>query len=164
MRNYSADSSLGLYARMPNQLETLRTTTCALVDALETVVPEYRTLGLSAAFRRSDPSDVPRRLLPAGMRQGLDDVLTMVGHLSGAQIRAVAAELRTRHGIELDSLQERRLRRIAAIRERGRVTSEAQWYLVRSRIDEIEGLGTHAEECVALQHLAHAYEFGHAKA
>jgi hypothetical protein len=98
------------------------------------------------------------------MRQGLDDVLTMISHLSGTQIRAVAAELRSRHSMELDSLQQRRLRRIAAIRERGRVTSEAQWYLVRSRIDEIEGLETHAEECAALQHLADACEFRHTKA
>jgi hypothetical protein len=98
------------------------------------------------------------------MRQGLDDLLTMVSHLPGAQIRAVATELRSRHGIELDSLQQKRLRRIAAIRERGRVTSETQWYLIRSRIDEIEGLDAHLEECGALQRLADTYEFRHAKA
>ena len=149
---------------MVDQLETLRTQASAVVDALEAVVPEYRTLELSAAFRRTTPAGVPSRSLSAGMRQGLDDVLTMVSHLSGAQIRAVAADLHARHGIELDSLQQKRLRRIAAIRERGRVTSQTQWHLVRSRIDEIEGLDARSEECDALQRLADAYEFRHARA
>ena len=149
---------------MADQLATLQAQASAVVDALEAVVPEYRSLGLSAAFRRAAPAGVPRRSLSAGMRQGLDDVLTMVGHLSGAQIRAVAAELRSRHHMELDSLQQRRLRRVAAVRARGRIASDAQWYLIRSRIDEIEGLDTHAEEREALQHLADAYEFRHAKA
>jgi hypothetical protein len=136
----------------------------ALAGALESVAPEHHSFGLSAAFSRPPPVGVPSRELVAGMRQGLDDLLTMVSHLSGAQIRAVATELRSRHGIELDSLQHKRLRRIAAIRDRGRVTSETQWYLIRSRIDEIEGLEAHAEECDALQSLADAYEFRHAKA
>jgi hypothetical protein len=124
-------------------------------------VPQYRTLGggLSAAFQQPIPADM--RL--AGMRQGLDEVLTMVSHLSGKQIRKVAAELRARHGIEFDSLQQRRLRQIAAIRERGRATSDAQWYLVRSRIDEIEGLEIRSKECEALQRLADAYEFRNAQ-
>jgi hypothetical protein len=149
---------------MADQLETLRTQAAAVAEALEAVVPEYRALGgLSAAFRQPVPAGVPLGELLAGMRQGLNDVLTMVSHLSGKKIREVAAELRARHGIELDSLQQRRLRRIAAIRERGRVTSEAQWYLVRSRIDEIEGLEIHSKECEALQHLADACEFRNAK-
>ena len=149
---------------MPSQLETLRIQAKALADALGAVVPEYRGLGMSAAFSRPPPAGVPSREVVAGMRQRLDDLLTMVSHLSGAQIRAVAMELRARHGIELDSLQQKRLRRISTIRERGRVTSETQWYLIRSRIDEIEGLDAHLEECDALQRLADAYEFRHARA
>jgi hypothetical protein len=136
----------------------------ALADALESVVPEHRTLGLSAAFSRPPPAGVPSGELVAGMRQGLDDLLTMVSHLSGAQIRAVATELRSRHGIELDSLQHKRLRRIAAIRDRGHITSETQWRVIRSRIDEIEGLDAHLEACGALQRLADTYELRHAKA
>ena len=149
---------------MAGQLETLRSQAGAVAASLEAVVPEYRVMGFSAAFQRPVPEGAPHREVIAGMRQALDDVLTMVSHLPGTQIRAVAEELRSRHGMELDSLQQRRLRRIAAIRERGRVTSEAQWYLVRSRIDEIEALDTHREECEALRRLADAYEFRHAKA
>ena len=147
---------------MPTQRDPLRVQAKALIDALEAVVPEYRSLGLSAAFSRTPPAGVPSRALVAGMRQGLDDALTMVGHLSGAQLRAVAEEIRHRHGIGLDSLQQRRLRRLAAIRDRGRIASESQWYLVRSRIDEIEGLDTHIQECEALQCLTDAYEVPHA--
>jgi hypothetical protein len=149
---------------MPTKLETLRMQAKMLVDALEAVVPEYRSLGLSAAFRHQPPADVPPCELVAGMRQALDDTLTMVSHLTGAQIRAVATELRTRHGLEFDSLQQKRLRRIASIRERGRVTSETQWYLIRSRIDEIEGSETHSKEWDALRSLSDAYEFRPAKA
>ena len=47
------------------------------------------------------------------MRQGLDDALTMVSYLSGAQIRAVARSFAVVTAIELDSLQQKRLRRIA---------------------------------------------------
>ena len=149
---------------MADQLETLRTHARALVEALEAVVPEYRTAGFSRAFERPIPAGVPRRFAVAGMREALNDFLTMVGHLPGTQLRAVAAELRSQHGVELDSLQQRRLRRLATIRERGRITSEAQWYLVRSRIDEIEALEAHSTECEALQRLADEYEFRHAKA
>ena len=148
---------------MSDQLEHLRTQALALADALEIVVPEYRTLGLDAAFRRSSPSGVSSRVLVAGMRQGLDDLLTMASHLSGAQLRTLTSELRSGHGIEFDSLQQRRLRRLAAIRGRGRITSDSQWYLVRSRLDEISGLDTHVDECDALQCLADAYEFRHTK-
>ncbi|MFL6543519.1 MAG: hypothetical protein ACJ8I9_10140, partial [Chthoniobacterales bacterium] len=139
---------------MPNQLETLRTQALALIDALEIVEPEYRALGLGAGFRRPAPAGAPGRSLISGIRQGLDDLLTAASHLSGAQLRALATELRTRHGIELDSLQQRRLRRLAAIRERGHITSEDQYYLVRSRVDEIEGLEVHTAECKALQRMA----------
>jgi hypothetical protein len=148
---------------MSNQFETLREQASALADAMEVVSPECRTLGLGAAFRRPPPGGVPSRALVASMRQGLDDLLTSAGLLSGAQLRRLASELRTRHGIELDSLQQRRLRRIATIRERGRITSDTQCYLVRSRLDEISGLDTHLTECEALQRLADGYEFRHAK-
>ena len=149
---------------MSNQLEKLRMQATALVDALEAVVPEYRSLELRTAFGRPLLENIRPPELVAGMRQALDDLLTMVGHLSGGQMRAIAADLRTRHGIELDSLQQKRLRRIASIREQGRVASETQWYLIRSRIDEIEGLEARADECHALQRLADAYEFRPAKA
>jgi hypothetical protein len=135
---------------MADQLEHLRTQALALADALEIVVPEYRTLGLGAAFRRTSPPGVSARVIVAGMRQGLDDLLTMASHLSCAQLRTLTSELRSRHGIEFDSLQQRRLRRLAAIRERGRITSDSQWYLVRSRLDEISGLDMHVDECDAL--------------
>ena len=149
---------------MADQLATLQTQACAVAEALETVIPEFQSLGLSAAFRQSSSAGEPRRDSVGGMREGLDDLLTMVGQLSGLQMRTVAAELRRRHGLELDSLQTRRLRLIAGVRERGRVTSDAQWYLLRSRIDEISGLDTHVDECEALQHLADAYEFRQTKA
>ena len=149
---------------MFNQLDTLRTQAVALADAMEAISPEFRTSGLGAAFRRPSAAGVPSRELVAGMREGLDDLLSMASDLPGAQLRALAVELRSRHGIELDSLQQRRLRRIASIRERGRIASDTQWYLVRSRLDEISGLDTHLEECGALQRLADAYEFRHAKA
>lgn len=148
---------------MSDQLEHLRTQALALADALEIVVPEYRTLGLGAAFRRSSPSDVSSRVLIAGMRQGLDDLLKMASQLSGAQLRTLTSELRSRHGIEFDSLQEGRLGRLAVIRERRRITSDEEWYLVRSRLDEISGLDAHVDECDALQCIADAYEFRHAK-
>jgi hypothetical protein len=48
--------------------------------------------------------------------------------------------------------------------ERGRVTSEAQWRLLRSRIDEISGLDARVADCAALQNLADAYEFCRTKA
>jgi hypothetical protein len=149
---------------MSNQLETLTAQAAALAEAMEVVLPQFRAVGLGASFRRPYPAGVPSRELVAGMRQGLDDLLSMASGLSGAQLRALAAELRARHGLELDSLQHRRLRRIASIRERGSITSDTQWYLVRSRLDEIAGLDTHAEECDALQRLADAYELRHAKA
>ena len=145
---------------MPAERVTLRAQAQALAQALEAVVPELRTLGLSAALQRERPSVRPS----AGMREALDDLLTMASDLSGAQLRTLADELRKRHGIELDSLQQRRLRRVAAIRERGGITSDDQWYLIRSRIDEISGFDIHSSEREALQRLADAYEVRHAKA
>ena len=145
---------------MPSQRVTLRTQAQALAGALEAVVPELRALRLSAVFDRERTDVRPS----AGMRQGLHDLLTMASDLSGAQLRLVAAELRHRHGIELDSLQQRRLARLTIVRDRGRITSDEQWYLVRSRIDEISGFESQSAECEELQRLADGYEFRHAKA
>jgi hypothetical protein len=149
---------------MASQLDTIKAQALALAETFEHVIPEFRAMGMSAALRRPVPTGVPSRELAAGWREALNDFLGMLSDLSGAQLRAFAAELRSRHGIELDSLQHRRLGRIAAVRERGRITSDAQFYLLRSRIDEISGFDAHKEECDQLQRLADAYELRHAKA
>jgi hypothetical protein len=93
-----------------------------------------------------------------GMREALADELEALQDATGGQLRALDAMLQERAGVRLNDLQQRRLARLTAVRERGRITTEAQFRLVLARVDEVYADPTRAEEVAELNRLLADYE------
>ncbi|HET6232648.1 MAG TPA: hypothetical protein VFE05_21415 [Longimicrobiaceae bacterium] len=66
--------------------------------------------------------------------------------------------LRDGAGISLDSLNAKRLARIAKVRQKGKITTDAQYYLLRERIEEVWEDDERQDELHALQALMQDYE------
>ncbi len=60
--------------------------------------------------------------------------------------------------INLDNLQGKRLAKIAALREKGSLSTDSQFRLVFGRVDQIWDDPNHSQEAVELQALLTAYE------
>jgi glycerol-3-phosphate dehydrogenase len=74
------------------------------------------------------------------------------------QRRELDRRLRVEAGVTLDSLLTRRLARVAKLRAQGRLATEAQYYLVRERVEEVWDDPERAEEHAQLQAMVNAYE------
>lgn len=92
------------------------------------------------------------------LRMVRDDMVAMSEGCTAKQMRWLDTMLRERAGIALDDLHARRLARIAKVRERGRITSETQYYLVREHMELIWSDPAREEEFKALQDIMVAYE------
>lgn len=92
------------------------------------------------------------------MRMLRDDMVAMSEDCTAEQMRRLDAMLRERAGISLNDLHAKRLARIAKVRERGRITSETQYYLVREHVELIWSDPAREEEFRALQNIMVAYE------
>src|SRR5688572_26143059 len=73
----------------------------------------------------------------AGMRTIRNDSIESLIAFSAAQRRELDRRLRDGPGVTLDSLEAQHLARIDRIRERGRIATEPQYYLVKERIEVI---------------------------
>lgn len=93
-----------------------------------------------------------------GMREALADNLEDLQDYSGEQLRVLDALLQERAGVRLDGLQQRRLARLAAIRERGRISTEGQFRLVLARVDEVYADPERSGEVAELNGLLAEYE------
>ena len=77
------------------------------------------------------------RTVIEGWREARNDFLEASRGLSGAQLRELSMHLQAECGVTLDSLQGRRLKRLADLRARGELTTDEQYRLVMTRIDEL---------------------------
>lgn len=94
----------------------------------------------------------------SGLRMVRDDMVAMSEGCTAEQMRQLDVMLRKRAGTSLDDLHGRRLARIAKIRERGRITSETQYYLAKEHVEFIWSGPERREEFQALQIMTVAYE------
>jgi hypothetical protein len=128
-----------------------------LAEFFDTLYP-----GQYAEIRRRmeslQPPPVPFRQALAGLREGRSDLIMMAGLLPGEQQRRLDAHLRERLGVSLDSLQTTRMGRLSRLRQKGRITTDEQFRLVRRRLDQIEGDPPFAGEARDLSSLAADYE------
>ena len=100
---------------------------------------------------------------PTRLREVRDGLLEpveagAVGAVGAEEERRLDALLRERAGVSLDSLLARRLARIAKARAKGRITTRAQYDLVKERVETIWSDPARAEEFRALQALCTDYE------
>jgi hypothetical protein len=107
----------------------------------------------------SDPaSGVTRSKLAAGMKQGLRDFpLGLRDYPKPVGSRLVSA-LRTIIQEEAPDLLADEREKLSRIVKRGRVRNESEFYLVRYRVDEIEGHAEHRAELVGLLKLLDDFE------
>jgi hypothetical protein len=93
-----------------------------------------------------------------GLRMVRDDMMAMLDADGSGHLRALDVLLRERLGITVDDLRARQRARIAKVRERGRITTEDQYYMIRERVEVIWDDPAKAEEFQALQGMMVAYE------
>ena len=117
---------------LQTEFDALRAHALALAGYFASLgVPSYR----AALERRA--SDRPTRTVVEGWREARNDLLEATRALSGAQLRELNARLLSECGITLDSIQERRMKRLVDLRARGRLSTDEQYRLVESRIDQL---------------------------
>ena len=109
----------------------------------------------------SDPtSGITRSKLAAGMKQGLRDFpLGLRDYPKPVGPRLMSA-LRTIIQEEAPDLLADEREKLSRILKRGRVRNEDEFYLVRHRVDEIEGHAEHQSELAGLLKLLDEFEAG----
>jgi hypothetical protein len=109
-----------------------------------------------AKIKEKDPS-VTRSDIAAGLEQGLRDLESIVsGQPEEVRANLVAAFTRAVKE-EYPEFFKKDIGRLAKILERGRIQSSSEWYLLRDRIDQIEGTEEHDEELRLLYRLVDDY-------
>ena len=94
---------------------------------------------------KEDPS-VTRSEIAGGLEQGIRDLAMMLPAQDPAIRSAALAAFRDALQSEYPEFLEREKERLAKVLARGHVRSENEWYLLQSRLDEIEGDPEYEEE------------------
>ena len=107
-------------------------------------------------IKKRDPS-VTRSQIAAGMEQGIRD-LSMMLPAQDPEVRSAAmSAFRDAMDSEYPEFLERDKQRLAKVLARGHVRTENEWYLLQSRLDEIEGNPEHEDETKRLWELIDNY-------
>ena len=123
----------------------------AWADPIMALPPEGETCSKTVAR-------VVRTRSVSGLRMLLNDLIPMIQGATTGQRRTLDELLREKAGVSLSALLERQNARIQRLRQRGKLTSEEQYYLVREHIDLIEGDAEHTELVSELYGLLYQYE------
>lgn len=99
-----------------------------------------------------------------GLRTARNDMVEMAQACTPDQLRQLDRLLREHASTSINELFEKRNARVRAIRERGRLSTDEQYYLVREYFEFIWDDPDRAEEAAELQRLMSAYEEGKVRA
>jgi hypothetical protein len=133
------------------RLSRILTAFAAWADPIMRLPPEGETLA-KAVDRAIEERN------RAGLRMVLNDLLPMTQAATTPQRLELDAALREHAGVSLLSLLERQSARIDRLRQRGKLTSEEQYFLVRDHIDLLAGEAEHTGGIVELHALLEQYE------
>ena len=128
----------------------------AYLDGLSGLGPDAPSLA-KAVTRASEERNL------RGLRMAQGDLIAMTQAATPAQRRELDHLLRDRVGVSLSSLMDRQEAQISRVRERGKLTSEQQYYLVREHVEFIGDDPERAEELRALSVMLEEYEAAAAK-
>jgi hypothetical protein len=128
----------------------------ALAGALAKLEPALA--GLAPAIEAAREPGHPFRQRLSGLREARNDLLEIAGDASGDMQRRLDQRLKSAIGVSLDELQTERLARLAEVREAGRITTDEQFRLVSSRVEQIWDDEERREEFDALNRLMGDYE------
>ena len=98
-----------------------------------------------------------RRNLP-GLQMMFNDLVAMIPAATPAERRELDSQLQDQAGVSLGSLLERQFAQVDRLLQRGKLTSEQQYYLVREHVDFIADDPGRAEDVAKLYALLEAYE------
>ena len=98
-----------------------------------------------------------------GLRMMEGDLGGLLQAASPTQRREVDRLLRERAGTSLSALMEKQFAQIRRLRQRGKLTSEQQYYLVREHVEFIADDAERASEAAELYALLEEYESAAAK-
>lgn len=101
---------------------------------------------------------VKRSALVAGLEQGLRETPLMLSTLPEAQRRSALKTFRRVVESNAPGFFEKDREALGKIVARGKIKNESEWYLIRHRVDEIEGDASQALELSQLYSLMDAYE------
>jgi hypothetical protein len=139
-----------LSAAQQREFDELHRTLSVICEHFDEVAPQT-----GASWRAMLEVSVARL---ADLRSLQTDLLEALQGYTPSQKRELDGRLRRNAGVGLDTVQARELARIAAVRARGRITSDGQYCLLRGRIEVIWDDPGRAEEYAALRSLTEAYE------
>ena len=127
--------------------------TLVLAEFMERHVPEF-----AESIRRADEPRRPFSSSLSGLKEARRDLLEMVADLPGTELRELDAQLGQKLGTSLDALQGKRLTKLAALREKGVLTTDSQFRLVYGRVEQIWEDPASLEEVTELNALLASYE------
>jgi len=107
-------------------------------------------------IKKRDPT-VTRSEIAAGMEQGIRDLSMMLPAQDPAVRSAAMSAFRDAMKSEYPEFLERDKQRLTKVLSRGHVRTESEWYLLQSRLDEIEGNPDFEDETKTLWELIDNY-------
>jgi hypothetical protein len=138
------------------EYDALRAQAITIAGYFESVFAgDWHTARITLEQRHED--SVTRSVVE-GWRETRNDLLEACRGLSGVQLRDLSIRLQAECGVTLDSLQARRLKRLADLRARGRLSTDEQYRLVETRIDELPDDQDAQEELQELLALVDGYD------
>lgn len=99
-----------------------------------------------------------RSAIAAGMEQGLRDLPNILATLPEQERRNALNTYRRIMQSSLPNFFESELKKREQIITRGKIKNDREWYLLRDRVDEIEGNASQTSELVVLYKLLDSYE------
>ena len=117
-----------------------------------------KSLSQMHSMLRENNPPIKRSALIAGLEQGLRETPLMLSTLPEAQRRLALKTFRRVVESNAPGFFEREREAIDKIIAREKIKNEREWYLIRHRVDEIEGDASRVSELAALCKLIDAYE------
>jgi hypothetical protein len=108
--------------------------------------------------RYIEPSGAPRSAFAAGMEQGLRETPELLQSMRPDARKCAVQALTSATSAHFPDFLAKDAERIAKIKERGSIRGEKEFYLVRHKVDLLEGEPSHAEELHLLYALVEKFE------
>jgi len=101
---------------------------------------------------------VKRSALVAGLEQGLREIPSLLSELPEVERRLALKTFRRVVESNAPGFFERDREALDKIVARGKIKNEGEWYLIRHRVDEIEGDSSQSSQLAVLYKLIDTYE------
>lgn len=110
------------------------------------------------AYRQAEQAGVRKSQLASGMEQGLREMPMLLNELADGKRAQVSKIFHSSVITNLPEFFKQDASRLAATIERSKITNEREYYLVRNRIDALEGEADALDELTLLYKLVDQFE------